>query len=80
MRLRTLADRLGSQQKDFETIKTKAGPGLKAFILAAALGTVPEDKASEKKEYSKHAQTWFKTENGGRELAGKVSASACGRR
>jgi hypothetical protein len=72
MRLRTLADRLGSQEKDFETIKTKAGAGLKTLILAAALGTVPEDKASEKKEYSKHAQTWFKTEDGGRELAGKI--------
>jgi putative ATP-dependent endonuclease of OLD family len=72
MRLRTLADRLGSQEKDFETIKSKAGAGLKALILAAALGTVPEDKASEKKEYSKHAQTWFKTEEGGRELAAKI--------
>ena len=72
MRRRTLADRLGSQEKDFETIKTKAGAGLKALILAAALGRVPEDMASEKKEYSKHAQTWFKTEDGGRELAGKI--------
>jgi putative ATP-dependent endonuclease of OLD family len=72
MRRRTLAERLGSQEKDFETIKTKAGADLKGLILAAALGTVPEDKASEKKEYSKHAQTWFKTEDGGRELAGKI--------
>jgi hypothetical protein len=46
IRLRTLADRLGSQDKDFETIKTKAGTGLKALILDAALGTVPEDKKS----------------------------------
>jgi putative ATP-dependent endonuclease of OLD family len=72
MRLRTLADRLGSQEKDFEAIKTKAGAGLKALILAAASGTVPADKTSEKKQYKAHAQTWFKTEVGGRELAGKL--------
>ena len=72
MRLRTLADRLGSQDKDFETIKTKSGASLKALILGAASGTVPEDKTSEKKEYKAHAQTWFKTVEGGRELATKV--------
>lgn len=72
MRLRTLADRLGSQEKDFEAIKTKAGAGLKALIVAAASGTVPADKTSEKKQYKAHAQTWFKTEVGGRELAGKI--------
>ena len=72
MRLRTLADRLDSQEKDFETIKTKAGAGLKALILAAALGTVPQDKESEKKPYQGHAQSWFKNVAGGRELAGKI--------
>ena len=72
MRLRTLADRLGSQEKDFETIKTKAGAGLRALIIAAAKGTVPEEKTSEKKQYKAHAQTWFKTVDGGRELAGKI--------
>ncbi len=72
MRLRTLADRLGIQEKDFATIKAKAGSGLKALILAAALGTVPDDKAAEKKQYQSHGQTWFKSVEGGRELAGKV--------
>jgi putative ATP-dependent endonuclease of OLD family len=72
MRLRTLADRLGSQDKDFGTIKAKAGASLKELILSAALGTVPEDKTSEKKQYQAHAQTWFKSPQGGRELAGKV--------
>jgi putative ATP-dependent endonuclease of OLD family len=72
MRLRTLSDRLGIQDKAFETIKTKAGSGLRAVILAVASGTVPEDKTSEKKQYQAHAQTWFKTLGGGRELAGKV--------
>lgn len=72
IRLRTMADRLGIQEKEFATIKAKAGSGLKTLILEAALGTVPQDKAAEKKQYQSHGQTWFKTRAGGRELAGKV--------
>jgi len=72
MRLRTLADRLGIQQKDLATIKAKAGSGLKALILAAASGSVPDDKAAEKKQYQSHGQTWFKSVEGGRELAEKI--------
>jgi putative ATP-dependent endonuclease of OLD family len=74
MRLRTLADRLGiqGQEKDFATIKAKAGVDLKALMLAAALGTVPNDKATEKKQYQSHGQTWFKSVDGGRELAAKI--------
>ena len=73
-RLRTLADRLGIQEKDFDNIRAKAGAGLRALIIAAATGTVPEGKESQKKHYQSHAQTWFKTVGGGRELAGKVFA------
>lgn len=72
MRLRTLADRLGIQEKDFATIKAKAGSDLKALIIAAALGTVPAEKAAEKKPYQAHSQIWFKSIGGGRELADKV--------
>jgi len=72
MRLRTLADRLGIPEKDFAAIKTKAGSGLKALVLAAASGAVPEGKTAEKKHYQSHGQTWFKTIDGGRELAAKV--------
>jgi putative ATP-dependent endonuclease of the OLD family len=74
MRLRTLADRLGiqGQEQDFATIKAKAGVDLKALMLAAALGTVPNDKATEKKQYQSHGQTWFKSVDGGRELASKI--------
>jgi len=54
------------------TIKSMAGSGLKALIITAALGTVPTDKTSEKRHYQSHGQTWFKTIDGGRELAGKV--------
>lgn len=72
MRLRTLADRLNSPEKDWRTIKARAGANLKVLILGAALGTVPADKASDKKVYEKHAQCWFKTVSGGRELADKM--------
>lgn len=72
MRLRTLADRLTIQEKDFEVIKAKVRSGLKTLILEAALGTIPQGKAQEKKQYQSHGQTWFKTSTGGRELARKV--------
>lgn len=72
MRLRTLADRLGTQDKDFPTIKSAAGASLRTLILAAALGNVPEDKSAEKKQYQSHAKDWFKSAQGGHELAQKV--------
>jgi putative ATP-dependent endonuclease of OLD family len=72
MRLRTLAERLGIQEKDFATLKAKAGSGLKALIIEAAMGTVPQDKTAERKHYQSHGQTWFKTIEGGRELASKA--------
>ena len=71
-RLHTLAYRLGIQGKDFLSIRTKAGEGLKALIISAASGAVPEGKELEKKDYKKHAQSWFKTGEGGRELAAKI--------
>ena len=72
MRLRTLADRLEIQNKDFEVIKTTAGMNLKEVIVAAAKGTVPAGKQAERRQYQAHGQTWFKSYNGGRELAMKV--------
>ena len=72
MRLRTLADRLGIQEKDFATIESKAGPHLRGLIIAAALGEVPADKIAEKKQYQSHSQIWFKSIAGGRELADKL--------
>jgi putative ATP-dependent endonuclease of OLD family len=68
MRLRTLADRLGIEAKDFASIEAKASEGLRDLIVSAVLGTVPEGKDEQKKEYRKHAQTWFKSRAGGREL------------
>jgi putative ATP-dependent endonuclease of OLD family len=40
-------------------------------MIEAATGKVPLGIADEKK-YKSHAQTWFKQEKGGRELAAKV--------
>lgn len=72
IRLRTLADRLGIADKDFAALKAKAGADFKARIVEATLGTVPTGKESEKNEYKAHAGRWFKSVDGGRELAGKL--------
>lgn len=72
LRLRTLQERLNTPDKDFETLKTAAGSGLKAVIIEAAKGDVPPDKDNEKKHYKGHGQAWFKSEEGGRELLTKV--------
>lgn len=74
-RLRTLADRLGIEDKRFSAIKENAGD-LTRLIIDAAIGRVPEDKAnalrSEKEQFRKHAKHWFKSYDGGAELADKV--------
>jgi len=73
-RLRTLADRLGTDDKTFVELKAKAGADLRKIIIEAALGTVPVGKEAEKKKFQSHAQTWFKTFQGGEELANKMFA------
>ena len=74
-RMRTLAERLGLQEKDFATIESKARD-LVALMIGAATGRVPVDKCdaadSEKKALRKHAMHWFKSFNGGRELTQKI--------
>lgn len=73
MRLRTLADRLGIKDKSFNALQTKAGAELKSVIVSAALGKIPDGTPKdEQKSFRAHAQTWFKTVAGGRELAQKV--------
>ena len=74
MRLRTLADRLGIADKSFPALSSSA-PDLHALIIAAATGHVPSDKLadrSERRAYKKHAQLWFKSRAGGRELHDKL--------
>lgn len=71
-RLHTLAMRLGIEAKDFASIRAHAGADLKGLLLAAALGRVPEGKEEERKTYSSQGQSWFKSVQGGRELATKI--------
>lgn len=71
-RLRSLANRLGISDKSYAAIKAAAGTRLSELILEAALGKVPADKEDEKKEYKAHAQIWFKSRKGGRELFDKT--------
>jgi len=75
VRLRTLADRLGMVEKEFPSI-IKNAKDLTKLIIEAATGTIPEDKQDadrgDKKELKKHAERWFKSIEGGRELAEKV--------
>lgn len=72
MRLRTLADRLDVAEKNFAILKAKAGANFKGLIIEAALGSVPSGKESERNEYKAHASRWFKSVEGGQELADKV--------
>ena len=71
-RLRTLADRLNINDKAFQMVSVTAGANLKQLMIEAARGTVPADKQNERKQYKAHSQRWFKSEDGGRELAAKV--------
>lgn len=75
MRLRTLAERLGIDEKDFSVIKSKA-KDLRELIIEAAIGAIPKEKMdadkAEKHRLKSHAGTWFKSVDGGRELATKV--------
>jgi putative ATP-dependent endonuclease of OLD family len=73
MRRRSLAERLGIEDKTFASLKAKAGGDLKPVIVAAALGTIPDGTPEDERgRYQSHAQTWFKTVDGGRELAEKM--------
>lgn len=76
-RLRTLADRLGLQDKTTEAI----GAALKAsdqtwrgLIIAAATGSKEGAPEGQDKAWKKHSQQWFKSTYGGKELAQKMVA------
>ena len=72
-RQRHIAIRLGIEDKSFPALRAEAGTRLKAVIIEAALGRVPDGTLGDKrKRYKSQAQTWFKSIAGGRELAEKV--------
>ncbi len=73
MRQRSLARRLGIDDKSFPALRGAAGAGLRDVIVAAACGSVPDGTPDdEKKQFKSDAQTWFKTFEGGKELADKM--------
>jgi putative ATP-dependent endonuclease of OLD family len=75
-RLRTIADRLGIQQKQLAAIQqalTEQGKTLRQLIVAAAIGS-KLGANGEEKAWKKHSRHWFKSEEGGRELAQKMVA------
>jgi putative ATP-dependent endonuclease of OLD family len=72
-RLRTLADRLTMEEKDFESLKHKAGDNFRQLIIEAACGFVPVGiDPSKEKTFRSHGKSWFKTVQGGRELGQKA--------
>ncbi|MGF6574885.1 putative ATP-dependent endonuclease of OLD family [Paraburkholderia sp. GAS333] len=76
-RLRTLADRLGIQEKTPEAIDAAlivAGKSWRALIISAATGNKDGAPSGQEKAWKKHSQQWFKSTAGGRELAEKMVA------
>ena len=74
----TLAERLGISDRSLESIEAKVAAdeiALRGLIIAAATGSTdgaPDDDAT--KQWKRHGRAWFKTERGGRELAGHMFA------
>lgn len=74
-RRRTLKERLNTPDKTFAELAAAAaeGTGLKAVVLEAAKGVVPDGTDEDlKKRFKSHAQDWFKSVQGGRELEGLI--------
>ncbi len=76
-RQRTLADRLGLQDKQLAAIDealTAAGKTWREAIIAATTGNKTGAPQGFEKSWKSHARVWFKSEAGGRELAEKMAA------
>jgi putative ATP-dependent endonuclease of the OLD family len=77
-RLRSLAERLGIIEKDFESVSEAAEGKIAKIIIEAASGTVPEEHAGADKHtkgnFKGHSKFWFKSVAGGEELASKALA------
>lgn len=74
-RLRTLAVRLNIEDKSYATIFSTAGgaDNVRKLIIEAASGYIPDGTADDKKKALKsHGRAWFKSVDGGFELAAKM--------
>ena len=72
-----MADRLGLQDKTTEAIDAAlkaSGKTWRALIIAAATGSKDGAPANQEKAWKKHSQQWFKSTDGGKELAQKMVA------
>ena len=75
-RLRTMADRLGIDDKSFAAIRL-AAHDIRQLMIDAACGEAPANPNApddQKKAWKKHGQRWFKSTAGGAELAEKLFA------
>lgn len=76
-RLRTLAERLGLQDKSIEAIDAAlkaSGKTWRTLLIAAASGSKDGAPTGQEKAWKKHSQQWFKSNAGGQELAQKMVA------
>lgn len=74
-RYRSLAIRLGIKDKDMASLLAKAGSeeNLMSIVIEAAKGHVPKAVPDpDRKSWERHARDWFKSVQGGQELALKV--------
>jgi putative ATP-dependent endonuclease of OLD family len=74
-RMRSLAERLGIEAKDWNSINAALAvkqKALKALIIEAATGSTVGAAEADKKAWKKHAQNRFKRDGGGEELAAKM--------
>jgi putative ATP-dependent endonuclease of OLD family len=74
-RLRSLADRIGVADKSLNNIQatlTETGKSLRQLIIEAATGNKVGAPVDDEKEWKSHERCWFKSEEGGRELAEKM--------
>ena len=71
-RLKVLEPTAEFPKHDFATINAVAGDRLRALIIAAASGDPDGAPEKEAKTWKKHGKRWFKSLEGGRELADKA--------
>lgn len=78
-RVNTLVERLKVKQPglsfpkhDFGAVAAAAGDDLRSLMIAAACGHSDGAPPGIEKTWKKHGKCWFKSEVGGRELAGKM--------
>lgn len=72
-RLRTLADRLGLEDKSLPAIEAKLvamKSSLRALIIEAATGKPDRSPEGKRNDWKAHGRAWFKSIAGGDELAG----------